>query len=61
MLDKIKTKIQLSSDKKTYDVLLSKDGGINYHIYKTFKTDEEAMRETVSIKGHLKLWNKLTK
>ena len=51
----------MSEDKKTWDVLLSKDGGENYQVYKTFKTDKEALMETVSIKGHLRLWSKLTK
>lgn len=61
MIEKITTKVQLSEDKKTWDVLLSKDGGENYQVYKTFKTDKEALMETVSIKGHLRLWSKLTK
>jgi hypothetical protein len=61
MINKIKTKVQLSEDKKTWDVLLSKDDGENYQIYKKFPTDKEALMETVSIKGHLKLWNKLIK
>jgi hypothetical protein len=56
----IQTKIQLSSDKKTWDVLLSKDG-INFHFYKTFKSDKDAVKETVSIKGHYRLISDLKK
>ena len=51
----IKTRIQLASNKKSYEVLYSYDKGNSYHPYKSGLTLDEANKEAISIKGHIKL------
>ena len=51
----IKTLIQLSASKRSYEVLYSYDNGASYHLYKNGLTLDEANKEAISIKGHIKL------
>ena len=52
---RIKTKIQMSSSKRSYEVYYSYDNGTSYHLHKTGLTLDEANRESISIKGTIKL------
>ena len=53
----VKTRIQLSETGKSYEVHLSTNG-MDYRVYKSgFKSVDTAIKESVSLKGHFRLWN----
>lgn len=53
----VKTRIQKNGDKTAYDIHLSTDG-INYRVYKSgLKSIDEATKESVALKGSMRLWN----
>ena len=53
----VKTRIQLSETGKSYEVQLSTNGK-DFKVYKTgLKSADTAMKESVSIGGHYRLWN----
>jgi len=47
------TEIRVNS--KGYQVWYSTDGGQTVHFHKTFDSMEDALKETVSLKGHRRL------
>ena len=47
-------KTQIRKGPKGYEVWYSTDGGQTIQFHKTFKTKEEALRETVSLKNSIK-------
>lgn len=51
----IKTRVQLSENKRSYEVLYSYDNGKTYKLHKKGLTLDEANRESVSITGSFKL------
>jgi hypothetical protein len=52
---RIKTRIQLTANKKSYEVLYSYDNGTTFHLHKSGLTLDQANKESISIKGHIKL------
>lgn len=58
---KLKTRIQLSADTKSYEVLYSKDGR-TFNLHKDgFKSQESAMKETTRINGAFRLLRDISK
>ena len=55
----MKTEIRVGP--KGYEVWYSTDGGQTIEFHKSFKTKEEALRETVSMKGYQRLLMDLRK
>jgi len=47
-------KTQIRKGPKGYEVWYSTDGGQTIQFHKSFKTKEEALRETVSLKNSIK-------
>lgn len=55
----MKTEIRVSSN--GFEVWYSTDGGQTSQFHKTFKSMDEAVKETVSLKGHQRLLSDLRK
>ena len=51
----VKTQIRLTASKRNYEVLYSYDNGNSYHLHKSGLTLDQANKEAISIKGHIKL------
>ena len=54
-------KTEIRKGPKGYQVWYSIDGGQTIEFHKSFKTKEEALRETVSMKGYQRLLMDLRK
>jgi hypothetical protein len=57
----VTTRVQLSEDTKTFEVLYSKDGK-NYLLHKDgFKSIDEAVKETTRVNGAIRLLRDINK